>query len=110
MGGNGVDYWGQDDNARQYHDYTRRYSSYLQTSRDLVARAELTADSTVVDLCCGTGITTEAILAALSPGGMVTGVDGSAAMLATAASSIPGAIPLSGRPTSPRPCGRSARS
>lgn len=45
-------------------------------------------DAAVIDLACGTGVTTEAILAALGPDGRVTGVDGSAAMLAVAASSV----------------------
>src|SRR5882757_10046035 len=40
------------------------------------------------DLACGTGITSREILAALGPGGPVTGADQSAAMLAVAARAI----------------------
>lgn len=62
---------------------------YAETSRDLVRLAGLAPDATVVDLACGTGVTTQQILAALGPDGRVTGVDKSAAMLAVAARSVP---------------------
>ena len=60
------------------------------TSRDLVARALPAGrpDVAVLDLACGTGATTREILTALGPGGSVTCVDQSAAMLAEAARSI----------------------
>jgi SAM-dependent methyltransferase len=88
-----ADAWGEDDNARRYDEYARRYPNYRDTSRDLVARAlpsaEATvADSAVLDLACGTGATTREILAVLGPHGRVTGVDQSAAMLTVAARSV----------------------
>lgn len=54
---------------------------YRETSRDVADRAGLRDDAVVVDLCCGTGITTETILESLGPAGRVTGVDASEAML-----------------------------
>lgn len=86
------DVWGEDDNARRYDAYARRYPNYRDTSRDLVAHAlpsgdAGTADAAVLDLACGTGATTREILAVLGPHGRVTGVDQSAAMLMVAASS-----------------------
>jgi SAM-dependent methyltransferase len=88
-----ADIWGEDDNARRYDAYARRYPNYRETSRDLVARALPSADAgvadaAVLDLACGTGATTREILAVLGPRGRVTGVDQSAAMLGVAASSI----------------------
>jgi len=61
---------------------------YRETSRDLVATAALASDSVVVDLCCGTGITTEVVLSELSPAGRVVGIDGSSAMLGEAKSHV----------------------
>jgi ubiquinone/menaquinone biosynthesis C-methylase UbiE len=80
--------WNDHENARRYYAFTRQYPQYQETSRDLVALAMLPGDVAVVDLACGTGVTTDAILSALGPDGTVTSVDGSAAMLAVAASSI----------------------
>jgi SAM-dependent methyltransferase len=86
------DSWGEDDNPRLYDAYAREYPSYRETSRDLIAVAlppadAGAADAVVLDLACGTGATTREILAVLGPGGRVTGVDKSAAMLGVAASS-----------------------
>jgi len=61
---------------------------YRETSRDLVSAAQLASDSVVVDLCCGTGITTEAALEQQGPAGRVIGIDGSAAMLGQAQSHV----------------------
>ena len=83
-----ADSWGEDDNARRYDDFARQYPAYRETSRDLVTLAELSADAAVLDLGCGTGATSREILAVLGPGGRVTGVDGSAAMLAVVARSV----------------------
>jgi SAM-dependent methyltransferase len=82
------DSWAQDDNPRHYDAFAREYPNYSQTSRDLIARAQPSTDAVVVDLACGTGITTREILAVLGPHGKVTGVDKSAAMLNVAASSV----------------------
>lgn len=83
-----ADIWGEDDNARLYDAFARRHPIYQDTSRDLIALARLPADAAVLDLACGTGITSREILAALGPDGTVTGADRSAAMLAVAARAI----------------------
>lgn len=83
-----ADLWGQDENASRYHAFTRQHPMYRQTSRDLITLARPSSNAAVLDLACGTGATTEQILAALGPGGRVIGVDQSAAMLAMAAQSI----------------------
>lgn len=73
--------WEDAETARKYAEFSRTFPMYEETSRDVVASAGLSGDATVVDLCCGTGVTTEAALASLGSGGRVTGVDASAAML-----------------------------
>lgn len=86
------DIWGEDDNPRRYDAYAREYPGYQKTSRDLIALAlppadRDLADAAVLDLACGTGVTTREILPVLGPRGKVTGVDQSAAMLEVAARS-----------------------
>ena len=82
------DGWGEDDNARRYDAYARVHPIYRDASRDLISLAGLPADAAVVDLACGTGVTSREILAVLGPGGRLTGVDQSPAMLAVAARSV----------------------
>jgi SAM-dependent methyltransferase len=83
------DVWGEDENARRYEAYAQEFPGYRETSRELVTMVlpQAGADAAVLDLACGTGATTREILAGLGPGGRVTGVDRSAAMLKVAASS-----------------------
>ena len=81
--------WDSAENAALYSEYTREFPMYTETSRDLVQLASLAPDAAVIDVACGTGVTTQQILAALGPDGRVTGVDKSAAMLAIAATSVP---------------------
>ena len=76
--------WEDEETARKYAAFSRTFPMYEETSRDVVAAAGLAGDATVVDLCCGTGVTTEAALAALGPGGRLIGVDASGAMLTQA--------------------------
>jgi ubiquinone/menaquinone biosynthesis C-methylase UbiE len=88
-----ADDWGRDDNPCRYDAYARAYPNYRETSQDLVAIAldpagEGAVDAIVLDLACGTGVTTAEILAVLGPAGRVIGVDQAAAMLAVAASSV----------------------
>jgi SAM-dependent methyltransferase len=83
-----ADIWGEDDNARRYDAFARQHPIYQDTSRDLIALAGLSADAAVLDLACGTGVTSREILAALGPGGKVIGADKSAAMVAVAARGI----------------------
>jgi SAM-dependent methyltransferase len=79
------DLWEEADNARRYAEFARRFPMYRLTSEHLVETAGFAPDATVVDLACGTGVTTEAVLAALGTRGSV---DGSAAMLGEARSRV----------------------
>jgi trans-aconitate methyltransferase len=80
--------WEDADNARRYAQFARRYPMYRLTSEHLVGLAVLAPDARVVDLCCGTGVTTEAVLAVLGARGTVVAVDSAAAMLAEARSRV----------------------
>jgi SAM-dependent methyltransferase len=84
-----ADSWDDEDNAARYDAFARLYPAYQQTSRDLVMLAGPSPDAVVLDLACGTGATTAAILAVLGPDGKVIGADQSPAMLAMATRSIP---------------------
>jgi SAM-dependent methyltransferase len=80
--------WESAETARSYADFARRYTTYRETSRDLVALADPDPDARAVDLACGSGVTTEALLSVLGPSGRVLAVDASAAMLAAAKSAV----------------------
>jgi SAM-dependent methyltransferase len=83
-----VDSWHSAENARRYAEFARTHTTYQQTSRDVVGLARPAADATIVDLACGTGITTEAVLSVLGENGRIIAVDASNAMLAAAQSVI----------------------
>lgn len=76
--------WNDQNNAELYDQFARKHSLYRDTSRDLVALAQLDGAATVVDLACGTGISTEMILQEVSEDARVIAIDGSDAMLAIA--------------------------
>ncbi|MDQ6834206.1 MAG: methyltransferase domain-containing protein [Chloroflexota bacterium] len=76
--------WHSERTAHAYEEYAQAHSMYKATAHDLVAIAGITPGMTVVDVACGTGIVTEAILEQLGETGSVTGVDRSSAMLAIA--------------------------
>ena len=80
--------WADERTAEAYGTFCRKHSMYRDTSNDVVRLAEVGGDQTVVDLACGTGQTTELVLAALGAGGVVHAVDSSAAMLRVAQSVI----------------------
>lgn len=85
---NPADGWDGVHNARFYAQYARDFAMYRQTSADLVAMLSPALDDTILDLACGTGATTQEILAALGPDGRVVAVDASESMLAEAKESI----------------------
>lgn len=76
--------WNERENAAAYRRFTEHFPMYAQTSRWLVERARLQTARRVLDLCSGTGATTEAILAVVGPDTRVLALDGSAAMQAEA--------------------------
>jgi trans-aconitate methyltransferase len=76
--------WDDDETARRYDEHTQRYRSYSERAERLVAWAGVEPGMHVVDLACGTGITTTAILRRLDSRGRVSAVDGAEALLAVA--------------------------
>lgn len=80
--------WASAHTAQEYADFASTHEMYRRTSADLVDRLQLAPDSRVLDLCAGTGVTTEALLARLGPAGTVVAVDGSAAMLEQASARV----------------------
>jgi trans-aconitate methyltransferase len=76
--------WSNPQTAEAYARYCAEYPIYRLTSEDLASAARAEDAGLVVDLCCGTGATSEAILGRLPAAGRIVAVDGSAAMLAEA--------------------------
>lgn len=72
--------WDDLHNAELYDHFATTFPFYTDTSRDLVARANLRAADVVVDLCGGTGATADVILDTLPPHGRVISVDNAPAM------------------------------
>lgn len=67
--------------SEAYHHYALKFPQYKKTSKKLVELADINKEDTIVDLACGTGITTEEILAGLSAEGKVYAIDYSQGML-----------------------------
>jgi ubiquinone/menaquinone biosynthesis C-methylase UbiE len=74
--------------ARSYDFLTGLNPGYRRHLRLSAARLDAPADAHVLDLCCGTGASTRAILEEHS-GARVTAADGSAGMLAEARRGLP---------------------
>ena len=80
--------------ARRYEFLTGLNPGYRRHLRLSASRLDPSPDGEFLDLCCGTGTSTRAILAE-HPGARVTAVDGSAGMLARARRQFPeGAVEL----------------
>ncbi len=80
--------WNDSRTAKTYDSYSKTYSSYKLTSRDLVRLAQVEKGHRVVDLACGTGVTSAALLDVLGETGHVYAVDLAPAMLAIAQENI----------------------
>ena len=80
--------WNNPLTAKKYDGYAQTYTSYKNTNRDLVKIADIGEGQLVVDLACGTGMTSKAILQKLSPSGHIFAVDSSPAMLEVAEKNI----------------------
>jgi ubiquinone/menaquinone biosynthesis C-methylase UbiE len=87
--GQAVNSWKDPKNAEIYDVFARKHSMYRDTSNDLVELAGMDTSDTVVDLACGTGVTTEAILERLDDTGRVIALDASDAMLQVARTRVP---------------------
>jgi ubiquinone/menaquinone biosynthesis C-methylase UbiE len=74
-----------DDVAGRYDLLTRLNPGYLKHLRWSAERLALPTDATLLDLCCGTGLSTDA-LARAYPNATITGLDASQGMLSIAQS------------------------
>ncbi len=78
------DAWLEEETARRYQKFTEKTTMYQELSRAMLKHAGLRPGMRVVDLGCGTGVTSQAILEALGTEGQVYAVDLSGPMLALA--------------------------
>ncbi|MCL4297227.1 MAG: methyltransferase domain-containing protein [Anaerolineae bacterium] len=76
--------WLEAETARRYHMFAQQTTMYQELSRLMVQLAEIEPGMRVLDLGCGTGITTRAVLEVVGEGGHVYAVDISGPMLAVA--------------------------
>lgn len=80
--------WLDVETARRYKQFTEKTTMYQELSRVMVDLADIRPGMRVLDLGCGTGVTTQAVLAALEGQGQVLAVDISDPMLAVAREQI----------------------
>lgn len=76
--------WCDEFNAEKYDQYAKKFPTYQSTSQDLVQFSDIKSNMVVVDLACGTGITSQAILKSLGESSQLYCVDASTAMLEVA--------------------------
>lgn len=76
--------WLEEETARRYHLFSQQTTMYQELSRLMVQLAEIEPGMRVLDLGCGTGITTQVVLEAVGEGGHIYAVDISTPMLAVA--------------------------
>lgn len=81
--------WLADETARRYKDFTDRTTMYQDLSRTMVEIAGIKPGMTVLDLGCGTGITSQAALEPLQGQGQIVALDVSEPMLAYARELLP---------------------
>ena len=80
--------WLEVETARRYQIFTEKTTMYQELSRVMVEQADIQPGMRVLDLGCGTGVTTQAVLTALQGQGHVFGVDISGPMLDVAREKI----------------------
>jgi ubiquinone/menaquinone biosynthesis C-methylase UbiE len=80
--------WLEEETARRYHIFVQQTTLYQGLSRLMLQLAEIEPGMQVLDLGCGTGITTQAVLDVLGESGYIYAVDISAPMLAVARQQI----------------------
>jgi ubiquinone/menaquinone biosynthesis C-methylase UbiE len=80
--------WLEEETARRYKVFTEKTSMYQELSRFMVDLADIRPGMRVLDLGCGTGISTRTVLEPLSDSGHVYGLDLSEPMLAVARQEI----------------------
>lgn len=80
--------WLETETARRYHSFAQQTTMYQELSRLMVQLAEIEPGMQILDLGCGTGVTTQAVLEALGDNGHVFALDLSEPMLAVAREQI----------------------
>lgn len=80
--------WLDEETARRYQHFTEKTPMYQELSAVMVELAQLQPGLRVLDLGCGTGVTTQAVLPALGGQGEVYALDLSPAMLEVARQKI----------------------
>ena len=83
--------WQDRETARRYQRFTEKTTMYQDLSRVMVDLAGLRPGMTLLDLGCGTGITTQIALEALGQRGHIYALDISEPMLALAREALPNA-------------------
>jgi ubiquinone/menaquinone biosynthesis C-methylase UbiE len=80
--------WLNTETAHQYQIFTQKTTMYQDLSQVMLDLAQIEPDHTVLDLGCGTGVSTKAALTRLNEVGRVYALDVSAPMLAVARQEI----------------------
>jgi ubiquinone/menaquinone biosynthesis C-methylase UbiE len=81
--------WDTPENARAYRAHTLEHDEYREWSDRLVELAEIGPGMTVLDLGCGTGVTTDSLFRAQGDAIRILALDGSEAQLLEARRSSP---------------------
>ena len=80
--------WNNPHTAEIYDNYAKTASTYRETNQDLVRLATIEPDMQVIDLACGTGMTSTTLLNVLDESGKIYAVDAAEAMLDIAKQNI----------------------
>ena len=80
--------WLETETARRYKIFTEKTTMYQELSQFMVELAEIEPGMRVLDLGCGTGVTTQAVLQAMKGAGHVYALDVSGPMLDVARQQI----------------------
>jgi ubiquinone/menaquinone biosynthesis C-methylase UbiE len=80
--------WLETETARRYKIFTEKTTMYQELSQFMVELAEIEPGMSVLDLGCGTGMTTQAVLRAMKGDGRVYALDISGPMLDVARQQI----------------------
>jgi ubiquinone/menaquinone biosynthesis C-methylase UbiE len=76
--------WLEEETARRYQQFSEKTTMYQDLSRRMIEIADVRPGMRVLDLGCGTGITTQAVLERLGTEGHIYALDISAPMIAVA--------------------------
>ncbi|MGD8394909.1 MAG: methyltransferase domain-containing protein [Candidatus Eiseniibacteriota bacterium] len=80
--------WEDPVNSRAYAGFCASHDLYRASSRGLVELLAPAPDAHILDIGCGTGVSTLAVLERLGPGGRVTGIDASGSQIACARGAV----------------------